>query len=181
MTVLEVRSSSEAFHETALSFLKEFAEIDESWLPRTCYADNGCPSKSVFNNSLESHWASSLCILDSQIILYAMKIYIFCNQCDQEGPRKPFVVCFNLTRKEETQIYRCALILAPFFIEQKISLAVQALRQNLALRIDLRKHESTDRENMQHYCQKGPRKPLVASVRWSCRPYVSLCSQTNLV
>jgi len=29
MTVLEVRSGSEAFHETALSFLTEFAEIDQ--------------------------------------------------------------------------------------------------------------------------------------------------------
>jgi len=67
MTVLEVRSGSEAFHETALSFLKEFAER------KSCYADNGCPSKSVFNNSLEGHWANSLCTLDSQIILYAMK------------------------------------------------------------------------------------------------------------
>src|SRR6218665_4231190 len=91
---------------------------------------------------MEGHWANSLCTLDSQIILYAMKIYVFSNRWDQEGPRKPFVGCFNLTRKEETQIYQCALILAPFFIEQKISLAVQALRQNLALRIDLRKHEN---------------------------------------
>jgi len=81
---------------------------DQRWLPRICYADNGCPSKYVFNNSLEGHWANSLCTLDSQIILYAMKIYIFCNQCDQECHIKPFVVCFNLTRKEETQIHLCA-------------------------------------------------------------------------
>jgi len=35
----------------------------------------------------------------------------------------------------------CA-ILAPFFIQPKISLAAEVLGQNLAFRIDLRKHEN---------------------------------------
>src|SRR6218665_1099267 len=108
---------------------------------------------------LYAHWIAKL--------LYAMNIYIFCNQCDQKGPRKPFVVYFNLTRKEETQIHRCLLILMPFIIQPNVPLAVEALRQNLALRIYLRKHENLIQLTVKTALLPGGpyRKPLVASLR----------------
>ena len=66
-----------------------------------------------------AHWIAKL--------LYAMKIYIFCNHCDQEGPRKPIVVCFNRTRKEETRIHRCAQFWCPSLYNQRSHLLLTPL------------------------------------------------------
>ena len=148
----QIRLWSLPWNSTQLSDVvcwKKVIFIDQRWLPRTCY-DNSCPSKSVFNNSMEGHWANSLCTLDSEIILYDRKIYIFCNQCDKEGPRKPFVICLNVTRMEETQIYRCALILAPFFYTAKDLTCCWSSRTKSSSwdwHTKTWKHESTDREN----------------------------------
>src|SRR6218665_1591061 len=49
-------------------------------------------------------------------LFYAIKIYLFCNQFEHEGPRKQLVVSLNLTRKEETQIDLHSM--EPFLIQQ---------------------------------------------------------------
>src|SRR6218665_1067745 len=112
MTVLEVISSSETFLETTLSFLKEFAERKSYSEIRDDYQE--LVMLTMVNLPRQSsiiHWIASGSFHYTQWIaklLYAIMIYLFCNQCDQEGPRKPLVASFNLARKKETQIYRFA-------------------------------------------------------------------------
>src|SRR6218665_592735 len=140
MRVLEVISSSETFYETALSFLKEFAtrrsysEITDNYqefVMLTMIVLLGLSSIIHWiapGPTRYAHWIVKL--------LYAMKIYIFCNQCDQEDPIKPVVVCFSLTRREgrNSDPSMCS-ILVPFFIQPKIPL--EGLGQNLAFWIAL--------------------------------------------
>jgi len=125
MTILEVISGSEAFHKTALSFMKEFAER-RSYSEITDDYQEFVMLTMVGLLSLSSiiHWRAPGPIRYAHWIwitklLYAMKIYIFCDQCDQEGPRNPIVVCFNLTRKEETRIHRCAQFWCPSLYNQR--------------------------------------------------------------
>src|SRR6218665_345701 len=110
ITVLEVISSSETFLETTLGFLKEFterrsySEIRDDYQQLVMLTMVDLPSQSSIIHWLPpgsfqyTHWIAKL--------LYAIIIYIFCNQCDQEGPRKPFMVSFNIARKKETQVHR---------------------------------------------------------------------------
>jgi len=86
-------SGSEAFHETALSSLKEFAERISYSEITDDHQEFAMPTMVVLL-SLSSiiHWRTPGPIRYAHWIaklLYAMKIYIFYNQCDQEGPRKP--------------------------------------------------------------------------------------------
>jgi len=86
MTVLEVRSGSEAFHEAALGVLKEFAER-RSFSDITDDYQEFVMLTMVVLLSLSSiiHWGAPGTIRYAHWIaklLYAMKIYIFCNQCD---------------------------------------------------------------------------------------------------
>src|SRR6218665_912932 len=92
MTVLEVISSSKTFLETTLSFLKEFAErksyseIRDDYQELVMLIMVNLPSQSSIIHWIASgsfhytHWIAKL--------LYAIMIYLFCNRCDQEGPRK---------------------------------------------------------------------------------------------
>jgi len=114
MTVLEIISGSEAFHETALSFLKEFQLINQSIkiyiapLQDTHSEFAGRRSYSEITNDYQefvmltmvvllglssiNHWRALGPIRYAHWIaklLYDMKINIFCNQYDQEGPKNP--------------------------------------------------------------------------------------------
>jgi len=51
MTVLEVISEGVCW--------KKVIFRDHRWLPRICYADDGCPSRHVVNKSLESPYSES--------------------------------------------------------------------------------------------------------------------------
>ena len=108
--VLVVISSSKAFLETALSFLKKFAERksfseirdDDQELVMLTMVD-------LLSQSSVIHWrAPGPFSYTHRIVklLYAIIIYLFYNQHHQENPRKPLVVPLNLTRIKETQIHQ---------------------------------------------------------------------------
>ena len=89
-----------------------------------------------------AHWIATL--------LYAMKIYIFCNQCHQEDPRIPIVVCFSLTRKEETLIHRCAQCWCPSLYNQRSHLLLMHLDKILLFGFDLWKYKLTDKRALEN-------------------------------
>src|SRR6218665_2276147 len=110
MTELEVISSSETFLETTLSFLKEFADrksysdIRDDYQELVMLNMVNLPSQSSI-----IPWVISLCTLDSQITVCYRSTF-FCNQCDQEGFRKPIVVFSILQGKKKLR----SIDFAPF-------------------------------------------------------------------